>query len=144
MKKLLFIIIALLPVFAISQPTIDQFSKELKEADSLWITKGYDELIGKTFKNTDEVFKEQAKNAAIDATMETDSIFSTRSFYNCIVECEFGTNKLVTITHNDYLNEYMNGYMMGQLSFYYYKDFNFELLERKLKKIKKELQKINN
>lgn len=141
MKKLLFIIM-LLPVFAIGQPSIGQFNKELKEADSLWISKGYDELIGKTLKNTNEVFEEQAKEAAVDAAFETDSIFSTRSFYNCVVECEFGTNKLVTITHNDYLNEYMNGYMMGQLSFYYYKDFNFELLERKLKKIKKELQKI--
>lgn len=94
------------------------------------------------FNKADSVFMEQAKKAAIDAAMETDSIFSTRAFYSCIMECEFGTAKSVTITWNDYLNEYMNGYMMGQLSFYYNKDFNYELLEQDLKKIKRELRKI--
>jgi len=120
MKKLLFALM-LFPVIAMSQNRFEM-----------------------VFTKADSIFNEQAEKAAVDAALETDSIFSTKAFYNCIMECEFGTNKFITITHNDYLNEYMNGYMMGQLSFYYYKDFNFELLERKLKKIKIEFKKSNN
>ena len=36
----------------------------------------------------------------------------------------------------------MNGYMLGQLSFFYNKDFNYDILEQKNKKDKKRIEKI--
>lgn len=127
MKKLIFILL-LIPSLAIGQSKLhSQFTREVKEADSLFWNK----------------FEIDAKEAAVDAAMETDSIFSSRSFYNCIYDASVSSDKRknIIISEDDYLNEFMNAYMLGQLSFYYNKNFNYELLESKLKKIKIELRK---
>lgn len=121
MKKLLFIIM-LLPIMALSQNRFEM-----------------------VFTKADSVFIEQAQKAAVDAAIKTDSILETRSFYNCIYGASISSDKRknIIISEDDYLNEFMNAYMLGQLSYYYNKGFNYELLERKLKKIKKELRIIN-
>lgn len=117
----------LLPLFAIGQ---NRFEKEFIKADS--------------------AFYEQTKKAAVDHVMEVqgkDSIEGccSRVFYDCLYEIEKSNKvKNILISENDYLHEYMNGYMIGQLSFYYNKGFSYNVLESKLKKIKRELRKIKN
>lgn len=96
----------------------------------------------KLFTKADSAFYESVKKYTVDNAMKADSGTTTKAFYNCIMECEFATSKSITITIHDYLNDYMNGYQMGQQSFYYNKKFDYELLESKLKKIKRELRKI--
>jgi len=98
----------------------------------------------KEFTRADSVFIEQTKKVASTAAMETDSIFASRSFYNCIYDASISSDKRknIIISEDDYLNEFMNSYMLGQLSFYYNKDFNYDILERKIKKIKRELRKL--
>lgn len=122
MKKLIFILM-LLPFVAIGQ---NRFEKLFTEAD--------------------RAFYEEAKKAAVDAAMKTDSVFSTRSFYNCVWDSDISSDKRknILVSECDYLSEYMNGYMIGQLSYYYNKSFNYDILERKLKKIKSELRKTSN
>jgi len=97
------------------------------------------------FKDADSAFYEQVQKDAVDAVLSTDSLTptSSRAFYNCIMDCEFDTDRSIVITEHDYLNEYMNAYMMGQLAFYYNKNFDYDILDRKLKKIKSEFKKID-
>lgn len=113
--KQLFLILLLFPLFGFSQ---NRFKPVFSEADSM--------------------FMKVAKEEAIKAARETDSIFN-----NCIHYIYFSstTEKDIIISEKNYLDEYTNGYLAGQLSFYYHKDFNYDLLERKLKKIKKQIKK---
>lgn len=115
MKKLL-ILLFIIPVLAISQ---NRFTKLFSKADSAF--------------------------DATEAILETDCLneASSLALYNCITECEIDTNGKITVSERDYLNDFMNAYLMGQLAFYYNHDFNYDLLERKLKKIKSALSKID-
>jgi hypothetical protein len=119
MKNLLLILAVLLSVNCIAQ---NRFTKIVASADS--------------------AFHEQYKIAAIKAANKTDSILGIKKhpyFYSCIWECYYCDYKKTIITDGEILNIFMDGYMAGQQSFYYNKDFNYELLELKLKKIKREL-----
>lgn len=149
MKKII-LILFLLPLFAVGQ---NRFEKEFSKADSaFWEQFKLEskQSAKEAATKTDSILYNKEKKLAIDNVLKVegkDSVEAccSRSFYSCIYEINKSSkNKNILISEHDYLNEYMNGYMLGQLSFYCHKDFNYELLEIKLKRIKRELRKINN
>lgn len=143
MKKLI-LILFLLPLFAVGQ---SRFEEEFTKADSAFVNQAKEAAIMAAIE-TDGIFYKRSKKSTIDHIMKVegkDSIKGccSRTFYNCLYEIEKSNKvKNILISENDYLDEYMNGYMIGQLSFYYNKGFNYDILELKLKKIKRELRKV--
>ncbi|MDD4972477.1 MAG: hypothetical protein PHT07_23855 [Paludibacter sp.] len=123
MKKPLFALM-LLPVITISQ---NRFEKVFTKADS--------------------AFNEAAKVAAIQSAKETDSICGVKEkpfFYESIWKLyNEQCYRTMSIKEDELLNLFADGYMAGQLSYFYNKDFDYEVLYRKLNKIKIELNKLS-
>jgi len=125
MKKLLLIIAVLLSVNCIAQ---NRFEKEFAKADS--------------------AFNEIAMVEAIKSARETDSIFKVREkpfFYESIwITCISSSKKQnILLSEDDALSLYLDGYMHGQLSYFYKRDFDYNHAYSTLKKIKRELHKLN-
>lgn len=118
MKKLI-LFLALIPVLAIGQ---NRFEKRFAEADSAYLA--------------------TIKKAVIESAEKADSA-SFKAFYSSCYEIWVTAQKEKTLkmSEEDFLSEYMTAYILGQLSYDEHKEFNYELLEKYLIKVKKNIRK---
>ena len=117
--KALILFLALIPVLAIGQ---NRFESKFTKADS-----AYCAII---------------KKAVVEAALKADSA-AIKGFYGSSYEIFDTTKKEKTLkmSEQDFLSEYMTAYILGQLSYDEHKEFNYELLEKYLIKVKKNIRK---